>query len=42
VIGDGRAIRDRAAPSDRAGMSEDGFDQRGFAGVVRSDECDIP
>ena len=42
VIGDGRAVGDRAAPSDRSGVSEDRLDERRLAGVVRSDESDIP
>jgi hypothetical protein len=42
VIGDGRSVRDRTTSSDRVGVSEDRFDQRRLAGVVRSDECNIP
>ena len=42
VIRHGRPVADRSAPSDRAGMCEDRLDERGFARVVGSDECDIP
>ena len=41
VIGNGRAVGDRTASSDRSGVGKDRLDERRLARVMRSDESDI-